>query len=135
MTEQQRVWRFPGDTAEDKAKRVALSYRRLAEQMNPDAVANLDRQWQDQGVYWTVPSDEPIDHDAWLTAADMVLHLKHLVTLNEQQIRQMAYRKRKGRDGIIEEPGADGRPRYNVGDLLAYLTRQRTRRQGKEATA
>ncbi|QBP29752.1 hypothetical protein SEA_TYPHA_97 [Mycobacterium phage Typha] len=131
--EQPKVWRYPGDTAEDKAKRVALSYRRLAEALDPGAVAQLDRQWQDQGVYWTVPSDDPIDTDAWLTAGEMVTHLKHLVALNEQQIRQMAYRKRKGGDGIVEDKGADGRPRYNVGDLLAYMMRQRNRRSGRES--
>lgn len=134
MTDQ-KVWRWPGDTREDKAKRVALSYRRLAERADPAAVADLDRQWQAEGVFWTVPSNSPIDTDAWLDAADIVVHLQHLVHLTEHQVRQMAYRKRKGGDGILEEPGPDGRPRYNVGDLLGYLTRQRQRRQRKENQA
>lgn len=132
MASEQKIWRWPGDTPEDKAKRVALSYRRIAELADPQAVAKLDRHWQDEGVFWTVPSSRPLDHDAWLTATDIVVHLQHLVSLTEHQVRQMAYRKRKGGDGILEELGADGRPRYNVGDLLAYLTRQRTRRQKKE---
>lgn len=133
MATDQKVWRYPGDTAEDKAKRVALSYRRALEQLDPEATAALDRQWQDQGVHWTVPSPVPIDADAWMSAADIVSHLQHLVSLNEHQVRQMAYRKRKGGDGIIETVGADGRPQYNVGDVLEYLKRQRLRRNGSVA--
>lgn len=133
---EQKVWRWRGDSREEKFKRVALSYRTLVEDIIagrvPDparALADRDRHWQDYGQLWVVPSPAPVDQEAWLTAADLVIHLAHLVTLNEQQVRQWAYRRRKGGDGVDEVPGSDGKPRYNVGDVLAYLARQRTRRE------
>lgn len=134
----QKVWRWPGDSREEKIKRVALSYRAFAEDVIAGrvadpvvALAERDRYWQSYGMLWVVSSPAPVDQDAWLSAADLVIHLAHLVTLNEQQVRQWAYRKRKGiGDGIDEVPGTDGKPRYNVGDVLAYLKRQRVRRQG-----
>lgn len=132
----QKVWRWPGDSREEKFKRVALSYRRLVEDIiagkvnDPArALADRDRHWQSYGQLWVVSSPAPVDQEAWLTAADLVIHLGHLVTLNEQQVRQWAYRRRKGGDGIDELPGTDGKPRYNVADVLEYLARQRTRRQ------
>ncbi len=135
----QKVWRWPGDSREEKFKRVALSYRALVADViagkvaDPEAaLAERDRYWQTYGQLWVVSSPAPVDHDAWFNAGDLVIHLAHLVTLNEQQVRQCAYRKRKGiGDGIDEMAGNDGKPRYNVGDVLSYLTRQRLRREGK----
>ncbi len=137
MSLETRIWRWPGDSREEKVKRVALSYRSLLEDViagkidNPEqALADRDRFWQDYGQLWVVSSPAPVDTDAWLSATDLVIHLAHLVTLNEQQVRQWAYRKRKGKDGIDEDMANDGKPRYNVGDVLTYLKRQRTRREG-----
>lgn len=133
-----KVWRWPGDSREEKVKRVALSYRALLADVvagkveEPEqALINLDRHWQSYGQLWVVPSSAPVDDEAWLSAADLVIHLAHLLPLTEQQVRQWAYRKRRNLgDGIDETVGVDGKPRYNVGDTLAYLTRQRTRRKG-----
>ncbi|AMU58961.1 hypothetical protein [Mycobacteroides abscessus] len=137
MTDQ-KVWKWTGDSREDKAKRVALSYRQLLEDVaagritDPmQALIERDRYWQDLGVYWAVPSVAPVDQEAWLSAADLVIHLAHIVQLTEHQVRNWAYRRRKGLgDGITERTGPEGKPEYNVADVLAYLTRQRVRRQG-----
>ncbi|MBE5453461.1 hypothetical protein E3G52_000325 [Mycobacteroides abscessus] len=134
----QKVWKWQGDSREEKAKRVALSYRALIEDIaagtitNPiQALIERDRYWQDEGVFWIVPSPAPVDQDAWLSAADLVVHLAHIVQLTEGQVRNWAYRRRKGKgDGITERAGRDGKPEYSVADVLAYLTRQRVRRQG-----
>lgn len=129
-------WPWPGETREDKAKRVALSYRRILERLAAgeidDPAGELHRQdayWTTLGVHWSCPSWDAIDDDAWLSAADMVTHLSHLVYLTEQQIRQWAYRKRNGLgDGIDDRSTGGRRILYNVGDVLAYMTRQRNRR-------
>ncbi len=132
-----KVWKWPGDSREEKCKRVALSYRALIEDIiagrvadAAGALADRDRHWQSFGQLWVAPSPAPVDQDAWLSAADLVVHLSHLVSLTEQQVRQWAYRHRKGGDGIDEMPGPDGKPRYNVADVLGYLARQHSRRAG-----
>ena len=85
--------------------------------------------WCELRVYWSTPSWEEIDDEAWLSAVDMVTHLSHLVYLTEQQIRQWAYRKRNGLgDGIDDKSNGKRGTLYNVGDVLAYMTRQRNRR-------
>ena len=129
-------WPWPGETREDKAKRVALSYRKLVADIAAGKVDDpagelyrLDTYWTCLEVHWSTPSLAPIDDEAWLSAADMVTHLSHLVYLTEQQIRQWAYRKRNGLgDGIDDKPNGKRGTLYNVGDVLAYMTRQRNRR-------
>lgn len=136
-----KPWPWPEDTAEDKAKRVARSYRGLVRRIaqndchDPAAdLARLDEHWQEHGIYWTAPSAVPFDADDWLSAADVVVTFAHFVTLTENQVRQWAYMKRKGGDGITEQPGPDGKPRYQAGDVMAYLVRQRRRRRQRSGT-
>lgn len=133
-----KPWPWPDDSREDKPKRVALSYRGLVHSItqgrcNDPAgdLQRLDEHWRELGIYWTAPSAVPFDPDDWLSAADVVVAFAHFASLTENQVRQWAYMKRKGGDGIIEQVGVDGKPQYQAGDIMAYLIRQRRRRSSR----
>lgn len=131
-----KPWPWPEDTTEDKIKRVALSYRGLVQSIaqgrcdDPAGdLHRLDQHWRELGIHWHMPSTVPFDPDDWMNAADIVVCFAHLHTLTEGQVRNWAYMKRRGGDGITEQAGPDGRPLYNTGDVMAYLVRQRRRRR------
>jgi len=114
-------WPWPRDSREDRAKRVALSYRHLVEtfgRIHPEitaALRELDDQWCRYGAGWVRPTLAPLDLDAWLTEVEMA-ELFH-------QEPKTVYAW--GRRGNVRVQVIDGRRRYNVGDVVAY---QRTRR-------
>jgi hypothetical protein len=116
-------------TREGETRLVADSYRsalhRIAQSWSDDPAAdlqNVDRFWHDHGVHWPVPTPQPVEIDAWMSAADIVVHLAHLTTFTARDVRDWHYRGR-----ISSETAPDGSPRYNVGEVLGYLTRRRKR--------
>jgi hypothetical protein len=119
------TWPWPRDSREDRAKRVALSYRHLVEtfaRANADtamaaALAELDDRWCELGAGWVRPTGA-LDLDAWLTGADMA-ELFH-----QEPMTVYAW----GRRGNIRVQVVDGIRRYNVGDVVAYQRRRRLRR-------
>lgn len=120
-------WQWLSESREDIAKRVADSYRsalhRVARGWSDDPAGDLHRldyYWKDHDLHWPASSRQPIDTDAWLPAADIVVHVAHLVQISAKDVRQWAYRGR-----IRVEHRGDGTPIYNVGDLIAYQTRRR----------
>lgn len=130
-----KPWPWPDDTPEDKAKRVARSYRGLVQSIAQGRCTDpagdlhrLDQHWLELDQHWVMPQVVPFDPDEWLSAADMVVAFAHYKTLTEGQIRNWAYLKRRGADGISEVPGPDGRPLYNTGDVMSHLVRQARRR-------
>lgn len=86
------------------------------------SLADLDALWHDHGVHWHVPTQQPLEPDAWMTAADVVMHLAHLASFTEKDVRQWNYRGH-----ITTECAPDGSPRYNIGEIIEYLTRRRRR--------
>ncbi|SKM81632.1 Uncharacterised protein [Mycobacteroides abscessus subsp. massiliense] len=135
MSDESKVYRYPGDSPVDEARRIARSYRRTAEilveylaYLDPDhealsAVADLDRQWQDQGRYWMVPMVNQPDDDDLLTATDVAA----LVHLSAAAVRQWNSRARQGKDGVLAVETPDG-PRYRWADVQAYNRRRQQRR-------
>jgi hypothetical protein len=128
-------WDWPGDDREGKAKRVALAYRELAFRIAagqcPDPEAALgreDRFWLAREQHWIRPGVDPYDPDDWINANDAA----HYTGVQPGTIRKWAELKRKGQDGIIERHGPDGKPRYNVGDIIRYGVRRRQRRMKLE---
>lgn len=110
-------WPWHADTREDRARRVALSYRRLMELAldgqidNPTKALNdLDTKWQELGQGWVKPADTPLDMDGWLTAAELV----ELLHLDPHAPRDWA---RRGRIRVMTIHGVR---RYCVGDIVAY---------------
>lgn len=122
-------WPWPGDSREDKAKRIALSYRQLVEdiinggiQAPATALARIDQRWATHGHYWPNPPDELIDDlafDDWHTAAD----LAHLLHCTPADIYRWA---RRG--NIEQRVSADGCPEYSLASARRYLAAKRQRR-------
>lgn len=123
---EQKVWRFPGDSREDRAKRVALSYRHLCEEAAAGRVEDmgeslhrLDWAWRDYGVNWHVPSPAPLDIEEWKDATEMA----HFADCTPRNIRDWHYRGH-----ITSRTAVDGTPVYNVGEVIQYMARQRKAR-------
>ena len=116
------TWPWPRDSREDRAKRVALSYRHLVEAIGRGdvddvevALDGLDDRWEHYGAGWVRPTSEPLRLDDWLTSAEMgALFHQASATVREW-----------GRRKNIRVEMIDGTRRYNVGDVVTY---QRTRR-------
>lgn len=123
------TWPWPRDSREDRAKRVALSYRHLVEtiasgELSDDIAINtalrtLDDRWCDLGAGWVRPTLAPLDLDAWLTAAQMA----KLFHQDPHTIYDW------GRLGRLRVSIQGGVRRYNVGDVVAYQQQRRLRRK------
>jgi hypothetical protein len=122
-------WPWPGDNREDKAKRVALSYRQLTFDITQGRIEDpagdlhrLDRHWAQYGIHWPTTPDEAIDElglDDWQTAAN----LAHLIHRTPADIYRWA---RRGQ--IQQRTSADGSPEYSLTSARRYLDQQRGRR-------
>lgn len=120
------TWPWPGDSREDRAKRVARSYRNLIFEISQGRCADpagslhrLDAHWASLGVHWTTPSPYPLEPGDWLSAADMA----HAIDRTRKDIYNWA------RAGHIEQRcGPDGAPEYSVTSVLEYQRKLRQRR-------
>lgn len=121
-------WPWIGDTPEDKAKRIALSYRQLVFDISQGAIDDpagelhrLDEHWATYGHYWPRPGAVPVDADEWLCAAD----LAHLIHKAPTDIYRWAARGR-----IQQRTGPDGAPEYSLASAHDYLMQRRQKRAG-----
>lgn len=109
---------WPEDSREERAQRVAHSYRdlvqRIAQGECDDPAGDLhrlDQHWHGYGVHWHTPSDRPLDPDEWLSATDMA----HLIHRSRRDIYNWA-----ARGNIEQRVSADGSPEYSVASVIAY---------------
>jgi excisionase family DNA binding protein len=116
------TWPWPADSREDRARRIALSYRRLIELAltgdidNPaTALADLDTKWQELGQTWITPTQQPLRLDDWLTPAE----LAELLGIDARSFRDWARR------GHIRAITTAGTRRYCVGDIVTYGAKRR----------
>lgn len=124
-----KPWPYPGDSREDKAKRVAISYRQLVFDISQGRcddpagdLHRLDRQWAEYGIRWPNPPAQPLsesDLDEWMNAAD----LANLIHRAPADIYRWA---RRG--NIRQRVSADGSPEYSVESVVEYQRQQRQRR-------
>jgi hypothetical protein len=112
-------WPWPGDSREDRAKRVALAYRHRLAELDPSAAAELDEQWAELGAGWVAPAPAPLDLDAWHSAGEMA----ELLHIDPQYLRDWARRKHIR---VIQDTRK--RRLYCVGDVVAYMRKARLRR-------
>lgn len=130
-----KPWPWPGDSREDKAKRVARSYRalnlRIAQGRCEDPAGDLhrlDQHWDELGVHWHMPAPDLMtdaaEHDEWWASRD----LAHAIDRDRRDIYNWA---RAGH--IRQRTGVDGTPEYNVADVVAYNTKLRERRTRSRA--
>jgi hypothetical protein len=115
-------WPWPTDSREDRARRVALAYRQLAELMIagqlPDPVASLrrlDDKWIELGQGWVVPTHAPLDPDAWLSPSELA-ELLHL------EARALQDWHRRGHIRRIKRHGSPAV--YSVGDVIKYYAKR-----------
>lgn len=120
-------WPWPGDSREDKDRRVARSYRALCERIaagrveDPEAaLAALDRRWLALSVTWPVPQLTMPNSDDLLTVAEVA----YWTTRSETAVRMWFSRARAGGDGVLPIDTPEGL-RVRWGDVLAYRQRQR----------
>lgn len=69
------TWPFPGDSALDRAKRIAQSYRAELLAADPAACELLDKRAEEVGEGWVVPTLVHVDVDSWIRidqAAELV---------------------------------------------------------------
>lgn len=121
-----KAWPWPGDDAEDKAKRIALSYRQLVYDIAQGRIDDpagelhrLDEHWAQFGHYWPRPGPMPVDDDEWLCAAD----LAHLIHKTPADVYRWA---RRGK--IEQRVGPDGAPEYSLASAHAYMLARRQKR-------
>lgn len=118
------TWPWPRDSREDRAKRVALSYRHAMEAFAEEhvdvagALRTLDDRWSELGAGWVRPTLAPLDLDEWLPAAQM----GDLFHQEAKTVREW------GRRGNVRVEVFAGLQHYNVGDVVAYQRVRRLRR-------
>lgn len=126
-----KPWPWPGDSREDKAKRVCGTYRglvqRIAQGRCDDPAGDLhrlDEHWIDLGIYWVRPDRAPLELDEWVDLSTAA----HFSDRSEQTIRVWAHR------GVIDHrTGRDGTPEYLIESLVRYSISQRNRREQQRA--
>lgn len=118
-------WPWPGDSREDKARRVALSYKHFVLQvlrgeiLDPlSSLDDLDRRWAELGQNWITEQREPLRFGDWLSATEM----GQLLSLPANQIRVWGIRQH------IRVDISSGQNRYNVGDVVEHEAKQRAKR-------
>lgn len=111
------TWPWPQDNREDRARRIALSYRRLCTDNNIDT-SQLDQHWAKHGQTWLTPTELP-NLDAWITEAEAAAAF-------HQPTKSIYDWGRRGHIRVLHTP--EGR-RVNIADILDYHKRRRARRQ------
>lgn len=117
-----------GDTREDRAKRVALSYRRRLAEIDPGSVAQLDAHWREHGAGWVEPAQTPLRLDDWHAAGEM----SELLHINARALRDWA-RRHPYQFRLMHD--ARGRRLYCVGDVVEYMRKARLRRVSSTMSA
>jgi hypothetical protein len=120
------VWDWPGDSREDRAKRVAQSYRELLVQIARGEVSSpiealfvVDEFWREREQYWLITSTiDPYDDDDWINATDAADY----VNSTPKAIRHWAER------GHIRRRVSGGNVYYSVADMRAYEAEKRRAR-------
>jgi hypothetical protein len=123
MTQPQ--WPWPGDSPEDRAKRIALAYRRQLAAVDPLAAVALDDHWACVGAGWVKPATAPLDLDEWLTPGEMADKLH----IDPRRMRDWA---RRNKIRVLDVRGVR---KYCVGDVIEYMRQVRLRRVSSTITA
>lgn len=119
-------WPFPADTALERSRKIAHSYRAELLALDPDRCRELDERATELGQQWVKPLETDVaDLDELLTADQ----IGDLLTVDPRTVRMWGYR------GHIERLNPDGRPMYRFRDVLDYLAATRQKRIRDEPPA
>lgn len=116
------AWPWPGDSREDRAKRIALSYRRALEAVAreypraAEKLSDLDDHWCEVGQGWLRPTNAPLRLEDWLTAIE-------IADLFNQAPKTIYDWGRRGRIRTITNNAGDRL--YCVGDVVEYARNRR----------
>ena len=110
-------WPWPGDTLEDRARRVALSYRHILEQIRAGrlydigaAIDAVDARWTELGAGWIKPTRSPATQGEWLTAREVAGRFHRSI----QWPHVLSSR------GHVESRMLGDRRVFNMNDVVAY---------------
>ncbi len=117
------AWPYPGDSPIARVRRCALAYRALAEELEPQRVAELDARLIGMGEAWVAPAPETLVYhpEQWLTPAQAA----ELLAIS---VGGLAVLRRRGR---VAGRNTQGRWHYQAKEIYE-LMRRRTR--GRSAT-
>lgn len=118
------LWPWPADTALERARRIANSYRSALLTVAPDLCRTLDEKAVALGQSWVRPMETEIaDLDRMMTADQ----IGELLTIDPRTVRMWGYR------GHIDRLGTKRAPRYRLRDVVDHLARARQARQRDRA--
>lgn len=119
-----RPWPYPGDMAADRAKRIAIAYRRELEKVDPDACQLLDDQFANMAESWMLPTLALHDPDDWVRIEEAAL----MVGRGTSAIHKWIQRK------LLPSLKDDaGRSIVRVGDVLDVAAQFRRKRSERNA--
>lgn len=97
-------WPWPEDTHPlMKVQRIARSYRDIAQQHDPDAVAAQDRVWFGFGHRWMAPMGRIPNEDEWVSVADAAHYASQWHPCTPRNIRDWIARQHV--ESKIDEDG------------------------------
>lgn len=116
----QDPWPFPADTALERARRIAHSYRSALLSVDPEHCRLLDDRAVQLGQSWVRPMETDVaDLDRMMTADQ----IGELLTIDPRTVRMWGYR------GHIAPLGTKRAPRYRLGDVIDHLAKARLARR------
>lgn len=127
MTLERQPWPFPGDTALDRARRIAQSYRAELVAADPAAAGVLDARALAYGETWIVPQLATVDLDDLVTVDEAA----ELVGKTPAAIHKWITRDKR----LEATTDASGRLRVRAGDLLDVHAEMRRKRAGRRRDA
>lgn len=114
-------WPHPGDTALDRARHIARTYRNELARLDPHRASVLDDAFVRYGEPWITPQPGELDLNTTLPAPALSDYLGGDPT--PATIRQWA-----SRGHIPRHTDTNGRTVYRVGDILNHIATQRRAR-------
>jgi hypothetical protein len=106
-----------------RARHVAIMYRAVLIESDPDAAARLDALMRRWGVTWVAPDALVLpDPDDWLSVREAC----DMIGVDPVRLRQ--WRKRERIVGRKD----NGRWQYRAGDVMALATAHRGRKRGED---
>ncbi|MFI1194067.1 hypothetical protein ACH4T9_12530 [Micromonospora sp. NPDC020750] len=127
-------WPIPGDTALDRARKIAHMYRAQLHALNPDACNQADATAQQFGETWVVPQTVTVEDTDAITTSEAA----QLVHVSEDVIRQWACNRHPEHPDqpLLPRHGWRGRERTYLAQHVrdAALTMLQTKRRKAQLT-
>lgn len=108
------------NTALDKARRIALAYRRALQAVDPQRATEIDAKARELGQWWAAPTELAPDAAEALMGAELSpVEIEQSIGIAAGTVRVWANR------GLLTNHGEKGRPRFRVVEVLEIEARNR----------